>query len=340
MKKKIIKVLNLGCKAGLTIIGILLSVNIIINIAEWGWRLLQDKPYTTETVSDNVEIRTYDNGTYSVYNTESREITAKKLEWVDMYPDTDGSLARFTGPDGRKGFIDITTGRIEIPAVYAEVWDFHEGLAAVMTDDGIVRFINEEHSVVIESVPGNSEYQHYQFEHGCCVVHDPQSDLFGLIGRNGEWVLTPEYEFIDRAYRNGCRLILDEGLSGLIDKDGNILFEPEYQDITLCQGDDCAYLTSGGRKQKVSLQGKVIEEFVIDDIITLEDKNGDRHPYLAIYEVSGYAGVIDTRNGRVVIPAEYYRIGLISGGMISASIDYDCLHSVLFSTDGKKKGDE
>jgi hypothetical protein len=61
------------------------------------------------------------------------------------------------------------------------------------------------------------------------------------------------------------------------------------------------------------------------------------HPYLVDYEVdSYYHGVLDTRSGKIVIPAIYDSVEMISKDMIKASLGLENIESVVFDINGSK----
>ena len=60
------------------------------------------------------------------------------------------------------------------------------------------------------------------------------------------------------------------------------------------------------------------------------------HPYLVKVRVYYHCfGVMDSRNGRMVIPAVYSDISMISKDLLMAEVDGDEENNVVFTTDGK-----
>ena len=60
------------------------------------------------------------------------------------------------------------------------------------------------------------------------------------------------------------------------------------------------------------------------------------HPYLVDYTIDIYHGGLDTRTNKVVIPAIYDSIEMISKDMIKASLGLENIESVLFDINNKK----
>ena len=104
-------------------------------------------------------------------------------------------------------------------------------------------------------------------------------------------------------------------------------------------------LQSHGVKQLVSFDGEVILPFVIDQtwplkyMVKYHDDMADEyelHPYLVKVMVDyNCFGVMDSRNGRMVIPAVYSDITMISKDLLMAEVDGDEENNVVFTTDGK-----
>ena len=105
-----------------------------------------------------------------------------------------------------------------------------------------------------------------------------------------------------------------------------------------------AYLTLDGVKQLVSFDGEVILPFVIDQtwplkyMVKYHDDMADEyelHPYLVKVMVDyNCFGVMDSRNGRMVIPAIYSDISMISKDLLMAEVDGDEENNVIFTTAG------
>ena len=105
------------------------------------------------------------------------------------------------------------------------------------------------------------------------------------------------------------------------------------------------YLIKDGLKQLVAFDGTVVEPFVIEwtNPLLYESYNPDQsvgqhiqHDYLVEYGIGfGLYGVMDSRNGKVIIPALYDDVSLISQHLIQAEIGpYGS--SVVFDATGRK----
>lgn len=95
----------------------------------------------------------------------------------------------------------------------------------------------------------------------------------------------------------------------------------------------------------VSFDGEVILSFVIDQtwplkyMVKYHDDMADEyelHPYLVEVMIDyNCHGVMDSRSGKMVIPAIYSDITMISKNMIMAEVDVDEENNVIFTEDGR-----
>lgn len=187
---------------------------------------------------DLIAVRT-DDGKVTIKDAATGKATIKDidLEWTQT--SRNDSLAVFCS-ENRRGYYNMYTGEIAIPAQYRRAWVFSEGLAAVQRN-GFIGFINHKGEAVIDfkyPYHGNPLYE-FVFEDGHCVVADTTGKC-GVIGRKGEWLIDPEYDNIN-AYR-------------------------EY-----------AIVTKAGVTKQVTYDGKVLNSFVLDTVRELTYKEYERY---------------------------------------------------------------
>ena len=99
--------------------------------------------------------------------------------------------------EGKRGFYNLNTNKVLVPATYTHAWFFSEGLAAV-EKDGKIGFINMKGTVVIphQFVHRTNDHPNIAFEDGRCVMANGNGQM-GVINRKGEWVVKPQYEKVD-----------------------------------------------------------------------------------------------------------------------------------------------
>ena len=180
-----------------------------------------------------------DDGKVSIKDVTTGKITIKdiKLDWTQR--SRNDSLSVFCS-DNKRGYYNMYTGEIAIPAQYLRAWVFEEGLAAVQKN-GNIGFINHKGETVIDFMfpyHGNP-LSNFVFEDGHCVVADTTGKC-GVIDKVGKWLINPEYDNIS-AYK-------------------------EY-----------AIVTKAGVTKQLSYDGKVLNSFVLDNIKELTYKETERY---------------------------------------------------------------
>lgn len=122
---------------------------------------------------------------------------------------------------GMRGYFNVYTSEIVIPAQYERAWIFSEGLAAVQRNK-LIGFINHSGDVVIDFKfdVGSVSDQSFLFKYGHCVIPN-STGKYGVIDRNGVWMVAPEYDAID-AFETYA--IVTKGMLKMqVSYDGNIL---------------------------------------------------------------------------------------------------------------------
>ncbi|MBQ7711840.1 MAG: WG repeat-containing protein [Bacteroidales bacterium] len=244
---------------------------------------------------DLVAVRT-DDGGVSIKNTATGKVTIENinLDWTQR--SRNDSLAVFCS-ENKRGYYNMYTGEIAIPAQYRRAWVFEEGLAAVQKN-GNIGFINHKGETVIDfKFPyyGNP-LSEFVFEDGHCVVADTTGRC-GVIDKSGKWLIRPEYDNVS-AYR-------------------------EY-----------AIATKAGVTLQVAYDGEVINSFVLDDIKALSyevkercvNREGnveyvevDVKTGLFAYCVGGRYGMMDNNCHRLTEPL-YKGITAVSDNMLRATL--------------------
>ena len=100
--------------------------------------------------------------------------------------------------DGNKrGYFNMFTGKPVIEPKYSHAWIFSDGLASV-DDGGWIKFIDASGKVVIDpQIPYIPGAEGYVFHNNRYIVHSERRDRFGLLDKQGKWVLQPEYFSIE-----------------------------------------------------------------------------------------------------------------------------------------------
>ena len=315
-------------------------------VALVGYALYEDaygRDYWDRKLSENVTLRSFSDNKWRVYNKQTGEYTTEKINWVSEAPETD-SLAVYALP-GKRGYININSGHIIIDAEandYRKAWVFSDGLAAVMKD-GKIGFINDQNDVVI---PFQFDYTDkcrmydfgYVFHNGYCAMTDADGNL-GLIDKNGNWVVEPEYDEIWAPHKSGYRVIVKDSKHGILDSTGTIIYPAEYGYISIIP--DGFVLNKGGKKWQVDFEGNTVQPFMFDNTYYLKypigyNECGDIEYAFADfvkYEVMSCYGVMNRMTGEPITPAIYSDINMLSKDLFEVQ-EYDSYDWYLIDTKG------
>lgn len=247
---------------------------------------------------DLVAVKTSD-GKVTIKNAATGKVTIKdvKLDWTQE--SSRDSLAVFCS-EKKRGYYNMYTGEIAIPAQYRRAWVFAEGLAAVQKN-GMIGFIDHKGNTVIDfkyPYHGNP-LSEFVFENGRCVVADSLGKC-GVIDKTGAWLIKPDFDNVS-AYK-------------------------EY-----------AIVSKAGARMQVGYDGTVMNSFVLDDISRLtytvkerfENREGELEYIdkmidtgLFSYRVGGRCGLMDVNCHRLTEPL-YKSITAVDKNMFRATlIDY------------------
>lgn len=341
------KLFNFCWKAGLVVA---LGIAVIIIVEEVGaW--CSDKMGMThydwcdEYLGDNIQIRYFSDETCATYDSETGHRISPKLKWISGVPEND-SLTVFCDMEDKRGFLNVNTGEIVIEGQYSKAWHFSGGLAAVLTDNDKIGFINYDNELVIpdvfDFVPGHD----YVFRNGRCLVIDGVTELIGAIDTTGFLKIPMEYSAIIESWdSDGMLYLRKDSYCGLADRNLNVIFDTEYDNVCVCNQRDAAYLTLDGVKQLVAFDGEIIQHFVIDEtwplryVIpndTLDNDEYATHPDLVHVKVDcNCHGVMNAHTGQMVIPAIYTDIKMISKDLIMVELYGHEDNNIVFDTKGK-----
>ena len=301
------------------------------------------RDYWDKKLSENVTLRSFSDNKWRVYNKQTGEYTTEKINWVSEAPETD-SLAVYALP-GKRGYININTGRIIIDAEandYRKAWVFSDGLAAVMKD-GKIGFINEQNDVVIPFLFDYTDkcrmYDFgYVFHNGYCAMTDADGNL-GLIDKNGNWVVEPEYDEIWAPHKSGYRVIVKDSKHGVLNSDCAVLYPAEYGYISILS--DGFVLTKGGKQWQVDFEGNTVQPFMFDNTYYLKYPIGYNEcgeiqyafAEFVKYEVMNSYGIMNRITGEPITPAIYSDINMLSKNLFEVQ-EYDSYDWYLLDTKG------
>lgn len=262
------------------------------------------------------------------------------LDWVALPEDGD-SLIVFA-KDGKRGFFNRYTGKVDIPAVYDAAWCFNDGVAGVCTGDSIF-FIDRNGSPVNNHRFLRQPNRNYVYYGNYFAF--VENGKAGLIDRNGDIAFAAGFDDIIPAPAN-MWIVKSGELYGAINADGKQILPCEYKDVTIYQEGGVVVAGTDNTKKRFDYDGSVTDNFVYDNVYLLQyssdkfDTDGNRIPEAAdlyVYTVGYYRGLMD-KNGHPVTMPLYSGIAAISADLYDCCIA-DTNESVILNSKGEKVND-
>ncbi len=209
--------------------------------------------------------------------------TIKGIQWIARPLGTD-SLVCYS--DGQKrGYFNLFTGLPVMKPQYSHAWIFSDGLAAV-DDEGMIKFIDASGRVVMDpKVEYAPQSDGYVFHNGYCIIQDGKSNRYGMIDRQGKWVLEPQYFYIriDDDFwivDNGKgQCVVDSSLHTVVPyTQGRIFVLDGYISVTL----------SDHSIRRYNLDGTLVDGCYVNEVYTLcYDSDELRYPQTKYYNDEG-----------------------------------------------------
>ena len=255
-----------------------------------------------------------------LYNTTLGQRTATGIQWICKSSDGDSLTCFSTIKVCKRGYFNRFTGEVVIPAQYEKAWIFSEGVACVM-EKGTLHFIDHKGQRVIDKeFPYSCRIEDYCFHNGLCQMLG-DGDRIGLIDKQGNWVVNPEY--YEMAYdTKGFWLVQDRDWNyGLLDAKGQMLLPIEYDNITVHYEDSCIFVRRfDNLNQVLDFECKIINPCNFDEVEKMEystdeyDEDGIMKSATANclrYRTADWSYGLMDRNGNIITPPSYSSIEAI-----------------------------
>ena len=280
-----------------------------------------------------------------LYNTTLGHRTATGIHWICKSSDGDSLAVYCTNDEHKRGYVNRFTGEVVISAQYEKAWIFSEGVACVY-NKGVLRFIDHKGNPAFDkSFPYTKCIDDYCFHHGLCLMSDGNGHM-GLIGRDGEWKLKPEYGHIHYESKGYWMIVDDEERYGLLRDDGTSFLPCEYDEITVRNTGYISVRTQDHLDILFDSEGNVVNPCDYREIEQLEyltdeyDEEGIRKSAIAhclTYRSSDYHYGLMDRNGNMLTPPLYDQITAVSAGLYHCEGDEG---SVLLDDKGRETGEK
>lgn len=277
--------------------------------------------------SETCQVVQYPDGRLKIYNNEFNEFTTEKLNWIAFSHPND-TMTVFS-LKGKRGYLNLITGKFQIQPKYRHAWQFSEGLAAV-DDQGKIGFIDSKGETRIPfrffSPHPFKSVADFLFKNGYCTMID-SSGKYGLIDKKGNWAITPKYDFINNPVI-GYRIIKLKSKDGLLDNKLKMILPVEYDHIEIQK--EGLRIAKNGSQQLISFDTKfILKPFVYDSIVSLQygsGRNDSTGTEIMIntncfaYEIWTKWGLMN-REGKVITKAIYDGIEGLNGNLFSCSVE-------------------
>ena len=212
-------------------------------------------------VAGDIYYHNTNDGEGYIFKASTDEKLMKNVEWIAK-PDNDSLAVFCTGK--YRGYFNMHSGGVEIPAKYDHAWLFSEGVAAV-DSAGSIRFIKRDGQPAFNATfPYSNHTAHYLFKGGLCIASNDHQHI-GLINHDGDWALSPEYEAIE--HQGGYWKIYKDQRWGLLDANLQQILPCTYRNISIASNYGILATEKEHICSLLSFDGKeVIQPMVISNV--------------------------------------------------------------------------
>lgn len=282
--------------------------------------------YTKDNCYSDSYVYEYKKRKIRLKDSKTGEYLTPELSWIFEGRARDTLTVFFQ--DGKRGFLNVYTGKIAVPAQYEHAWVFSGGLGAVVKD-GQLGFIGHDGETVIpfstmyDSRLGNKV--DFVFKDGYCTFYDA-TGKHGLIDKSGAWAVKPQYDYINNPLK-GIRIVKDKGKFGLLDSTLQLVQAVEYDWIDLLES---GIIVRKDNDQKLlAYDGKtVLQPFVYDSVTELHYNSGKTNDEgKDVYVLSDYKSFsvgekhgLMNKSGKIVVPAIYGDIDAIGNDLFTCRV--------------------
>ena len=291
-------------------------------------------------LSDKYKFR--DNGSNErdsyIYEVETHKKVLKGIDWIAVPEDGDSLIV--VAKNGKRGFVNRYSMETTIPFIYDAAWVFTEGVAAVSQGDSVF-FINHNGKPINDKkFYRHRDYRNYVFHGNFSAI--PDKNKFGLINKEGQWILLPEYEDIHIGSRN-MWYVKSGDKWGVVGTDGNFIFNPIYENVEINPDNGIIVVNDDHSKSRYDYDGTLVDEFIIGNVFEMAyyinefNEEGDQKKAIddmLKYSVGSYYGLM-TRKGIPVTPPLYSDIQSVSPGVYICEIP-ETYESIMVNAKGEK----
>jgi hypothetical protein len=175
-----------------------------------------------------------ENGKMLVLDKNNAVLVKPEYEDIGIFKENKAIVTQISGENKlQSGFVNLK-GELIVDCIYDQVYDFQEGLAAVVKE-GKIGFIDSIGKIIIpleydfpDMEGALTQTDFYGFRQGLARIC--KAGNWGCINQRNEMVIPFEYEAIGPC--NGGRMKVEKNQrTGLMDLQGGWIIKPDYQDI-------------------------------------------------------------------------------------------------------------
>lgn len=292
------------------------------------------------SLNERIDLYIFRDRKYRLYDKAQGKFISKKYEMIGTAEPGD-SLVVFKKGEDRYGYLNINTGEIVFPANLRFATDFSHGMAAIVPEkEERVHFVNSTFKDIFSETFYFNRFKSYKFnENGFCIIPDENGECLGVINSRGEWVIEPVYSDIERYFNVPYyEIITVTQKHGVLDSCFNWTVEPIYENLSQTEDYTGLYASDSSGQKLIDYQGNVIAPFIVGDTgdltysVSSRNNDGeyatvqivsDRVCYFQIVCITGEYkyGLMDRHTGKVIIPAIYDDVNLVSEDIVKCSLD-------------------
>ncbi|HOY37756.1 MAG TPA: WG repeat-containing protein [Bacteroidales bacterium] len=245
--------------------------------------------------------------------------------------------------DKRYGYLNVNNSGVVIPAKYDLAWQFNDsGSVAAVVAGGKMGFIGRNGNYLVEPRFDfdTAYFNDYDFTYSDDYCYIPgQKGKFGIINRRFQVVVSPIYDNIE--IDGNYFIIWDAGKAGIADTSGNIILKPEFDNIDVIRMGFVIYNEPKNEKYVLDFDGiTTVASGVFDFVYSIRSSRSrsdeyydDENIYVADsipvfyslnyakFEISSLQGVIHRQSGKIVCPAKWDDVFMLSEDVLVGVCD-------------------
>lgn len=280
----------------------------------------------------------YNRGSSYIYNTRTKKKTVKGIDWIACPLDGDSLI--IVAKDGKRGFVNRFTGKVSIPFKYDAAWSFTDGVAGVCEGDSVYFIDHSGKRINNKTFARVMDYDSYVYHGNYAAI--PVDGKYGLVDRNGDWALEPEYDGIE-VWSKDMWVVANDEKEGVFSPAGQFVIPMICQSVQVHPKNGITVTNADNSQSRYDYDGSLLDKFVFDNIYHMSyytkevDEEGNQK--LAIdkmleYDSDGKHGLMSAEGVPVTAPL-YASINCVLPGVYECEIP-DAYESILINSKGEK----